>query len=78
MCPEAQLGGPIALVEDGDKISVNSEDMTINWLVDEATVQRRRDGWKQRSLKVNRGILLRYARDVAVSQNLAVQLSEIC
>ena len=57
---------------------MNSEDMTINWLVDEATVQRRRDGWKQRSLKVNRGILLRYARDVAVSQDLAVEISEIC
>jgi hypothetical protein len=49
---------------------VNSEDRTINWLVDEATVQRRRDTWKQRPLKANRGVLLRYARDVAVSQSL--------
>jgi dihydroxy-acid dehydratase len=68
--PEARLGGPIALVEDGDKIIIDSESLTINWLVDEAEQARRKELWDasdKRKLNVKRGILLRYARDVAVS-----------
>ncbi|KAJ7346798.1 dihydroxy-acid/6-phosphogluconate dehydratase [Mycena albidolilacea] len=66
--PEARLGGPIALVEDGDKIIIDSESLTINWLVDEAEQARRKELWDasdKRKLNVKRGILLRYARDVA-------------
>ncbi|KAJ7200704.1 dihydroxy-acid and 6-phosphogluconate dehydratase [Mycena rebaudengoi] len=66
--PEARLGGPIALVEDGDKIVIDSDSLTINWLVDEKKQARRKQLWDasdKSKLNVKRGILLRYARDVA-------------
>nr|GAT44629.1 dihydroxy-acid dehydratase [Mycena chlorophos] len=66
--PEARLGGPIALVQDGDKIIIDAESRTINWLVDEAEQKRRKSEWEaseKGKLNVKRGILLRYARDVA-------------
>lgn len=72
--PEAQLGGPIALVKDGDRIVVDSESRTINWLVDEEEQARRKKEWDasdKGQLKEKRGVLFRYARDVAVS-NLAM------
>lgn len=65
--PEAQVGGPIALVKDGDKILVDAASRTIEWLVDETTKQERQKEWaaKDHPLKVRRGVLFRYARDVA-------------
>ena len=68
--PEALVGGPIALVKDGDKIVIDSETRTINWLVDEEEQQRRRAEWEAagpREFREKRGILYKYARDVAVS-----------
>lgn len=68
--PEARLGGPIALVKDGDRIVIDSENRTINWLVDDAEQERRKKEWdasNKRDFNVKRGILFRYARDVAVS-----------
>jgi dihydroxy-acid dehydratase len=67
--PEARLGGPIALVRDGDKIIIDSEKRTIDWDVSEEEQARRRVEWEgsgKGALTVKRGILLRYARDVAV------------
>jgi len=65
--PEAQVGGPIALVKDGDKIVVDAASRTIEWLVDDATKLERRKEWtaEDHPLKVRRGVLFRYARDVA-------------
>lgn len=66
--PEARLGGPIALVKDGDPIIIDSEERTINWLVGEEEQERRKKAWDasdKRELTVKRGILFRYARDVA-------------
>lgn len=68
--PEARLGGPIALVQDGDRIVIDSEKRTIDWVVGEEEEARRRKLWEGSglgALTVKRGILLRYARDVAVS-----------
>jgi len=68
--PEARLGGPIALVKDGDRIVVDSENRAINWLVDEAEQVQRKQEWDASDnglLKEKRGVLFRYARDVAVS-----------
>jgi len=67
--PEARVGGPIALVQDGDKIVIDSEKRMINWVVDEEEQRRRKVLWDASDndkLNVRRGILLRYARDVAV------------
>ena len=65
--PEAFVGGPIALVEDGDKIVIDAEARTIDWLVDEEEQARRRAKWVPREYREKRGVLYRYARDVAVS-----------
>lgn len=65
------MGGPIALVQDGDKIVINSVTRTINWLVDEEEQARRKAAWDASDngkLNVRRGVLYRYARDVAVSK----------
>lgn len=70
--PEAHLGGPIALVEDGDKITVDAKKRTIEWHVSEevrATRQASLINRGPRPFTVRRGVLLRYARDVAVSFN---------
>jgi dihydroxy-acid dehydratase len=70
--PEARVGGPIALVQDGDKILIDSETRTINWLVDEQEQERRKKEWEasdKSKLNVRRGVLYRYARDVAVSHD---------
>lgn len=68
--PEARVGGPIALVKDGDRIIIDSDRRSIDWLVDEEEQVRRKQEWDasdKRELNVRRGVLLRYARDVAVS-----------
>jgi len=66
--PEARVGGPIALVRDGDRIIIDSATRKIDWLVDEDEQKHRKDEWlasDKNKLNVKRGILLRYARDVA-------------
>ncbi|TFY77550.1 hypothetical protein EWM64_g6462 [Hericium alpestre] len=66
--PEARLGGPIALVQDGDKIIIDSDSRTIDWDVAPEEQARRRKEWEatdKGKLNVKRGVLLRYARDVA-------------
>jgi hypothetical protein len=72
--PEARLGGPIALIRDGDRVVIDSEKRTIDWDVSEEEQARRRVEWEgsgKGTLTVKRGILLRYARDVAV-RNVSV------
>lgn len=65
--PEARLGGPIALVQDGDRIVIDAEGRVINWFVDEAEQERQKKEWEASNkgeLTVKRGVLFRYARDV--------------
>ncbi|KDE04377.1 dihydroxy-acid dehydratase [Microbotryum lychnidis-dioicae p1A1 Lamole] len=62
--PEAAVGGPIALVHDGDIIAINAVSREINLEVDDANLAERKKEWKPRPLKHKRGVLYRYARDV--------------
>ncbi len=62
--PEAYLGGAIALVNDDDIIEIDAVNNTMNLLVDEAEIERRRAAWKQPALKATNGILFKYARSV--------------
>ncbi|MGI9429983.1 MAG: dihydroxy-acid dehydratase, partial [Bythopirellula sp.] len=55
--PEAQVGGPIALVESGDQITIDAEANTIEVDVDDAEWQRRRDAWTAPPHKAKRGTL---------------------
>ena len=62
--PEAAEGGPIALVEDGDRIRIDAAAGTIDLLVDEATLAARRTRWQPRAHDYQSGALWRYARNV--------------
>ncbi|MBT8244929.1 MAG: dihydroxy-acid dehydratase [Winogradskyella sp.] len=63
--PEAQEGGTIALVQDGDIISIDAETNTISVEVSEEELQKRRQNWKAPKLKFERGVLYKYAKTVA-------------
>lgn len=59
--PEAAVGGPIALVEEGDIISIDINANTLNVKVSEEEMQKRRDSWEPRKPKITTGYLARYA-----------------
>ncbi|KAI0259800.1 dihydroxy-acid/6-phosphogluconate dehydratase [Gloeopeniophorella convolvens] len=62
--PEAQVGGPIALVRDGDVISVDAVKNTVNMEVSAEEVERRRKEWTAPPLKVQQGTLYKYIKVV--------------
>ncbi|MFJ9498993.1 dihydroxy-acid dehydratase [Brevibacillus centrosporus] len=70
--PEAAEGGPIAFVQDGDIISIDLEDRSIQLHVDEAELARRAEGWKEFEPKVKTGYLARYSKMVTNASNGAV------
>jgi dihydroxy-acid dehydratase len=63
--PEAAAGGPIALVEEGDQIRIDIPNKKIELLVDEATLNKRREHWRPPQPRVREGYLARYARLVS-------------
>lgn len=63
--PEAQEGGAIALVENGDTIIIDVKSNCLHLAVPEAILAQRRVQWKQPPLKVNQGVLYKYARSVS-------------
>ncbi|GMK54575.1 hypothetical protein CspeluHIS016_0111610 [Cutaneotrichosporon spelunceum] len=63
--PEAQEGGPIALIQDGDVVSIDAEANTINFDVSDAELAKRKEKWVAPPLKVTQGTLLKYARLVS-------------
>lgn len=66
--PEAAVGGPIALVEEGDIISINIPENTIHMKVAEEELAKRRANWQPREPKVTTGYLARY-RELVTSGN---------
>jgi dihydroxy-acid dehydratase len=62
--PEAQEGGPIALVEDGDTISIDAEQNLIEVEVSDHEMAMRRKAWTAPPLKATKGTLYRYIKDV--------------
>lgn len=62
--PEAFEGGLIALVEDNDIIEIDILNHQINLMVDKETIAKRRAAWKQPRLNAQKGILLKYAKQV--------------
>ena len=55
VAPEAAVGGPLAVVEDGDLIELDAQRGTLNLLVDEREIQRRLAGWKRPAPKYRHG-----------------------
>jgi dihydroxy-acid dehydratase len=60
--PEAQAGGPIALIQNGDMITIDAEARKIDVAVDEATLAQRRSGWTPPPLKAAQGVLAKYIK----------------
>ena len=62
--PEAQEGGPIALVKDGDEIEIDAETREINLKIEDAELEKRRKEWTPPPLKYQKGTLYKYAKNV--------------
>ena len=62
--PEAQVGGPIALVENGDKIMIDSDKNLIQMDVSDDELAKRKANWQAPPLKVTRGTLYKYIKNV--------------
>ncbi|GHU40835.1 dihydroxy-acid dehydratase [Clostridia bacterium] len=59
--PEAAVGGPIALVEEGDLIKINIPENTLDLAISEEEMEKRKAEWKPREAKITTGYLARYA-----------------
>ncbi len=64
IAPEACVGGPIALLADGDRIRIDADGRTIDALVDDEELEKRRAGWSAPAPKYTQGALAKYARTV--------------
>ncbi len=72
VAPEAVDGGPIALVADGDTVRIDVPDRTLELLVDDAELARRRECFTPLPPRYNRGVLAKYARLVGTASRGAV------
>ncbi len=63
--PEAQNGGNIALVKEGDKIVIDAVNNTIDVIISEEELNERRKGWQAPALKAKSGVLYKYAKTVS-------------
>lgn len=70
--PEAAVGGNIALVEEGDIIQIDINANTINFVVSDEELERRRAVWKPRQARITSGVLARYAAMVTSGNRGAV------
>ena len=72
VAPEAFVGGPIAFVKNGDKISINTEDNSINLEVSSDELENRKRGWSVPKPKYVSGALAKYALLVGSAANGAI------
>lgn len=72
LSPEAAAGGPVACVAEGDRIRIDIPGRTLELLVDEAELARRREAWAAPPPRVSGGYLSRYARLVSSASRGAV------
>ncbi|MGM0952168.1 MAG: dihydroxy-acid dehydratase [Pseudomonadota bacterium] len=70
--PEAAVGGPIALVEDGDTVTIDAVNNSIVLDISDQELERRRKAWTPPEPRVTRGVLAKYARTVSSSSTGAV------
>jgi dihydroxy-acid dehydratase len=74
--PEAYVGGPLAIVENGDTITIDAENNELKLVINEHEMERRLEKWQQPEPRYTRGVLAKYARLVssaslgAVTDNL--------
>lgn len=70
--PEAFVGGPLALVKEGDRITIDANKRTLNLNVTESELTKRRKAWKKPSPRYRRGVLAKYASHVTDASHGAV------
>jgi dihydroxy-acid dehydratase len=72
VAPEAAVGGPIALVQDGDRIVVDIANRSLDLEVDDAEMERRRAAWQPIAAQFDYGVLRKYARLVGSAAQGAI------
>jgi dihydroxy-acid dehydratase len=72
VAPEAALGGPIALVKEGDEIEIDVEAKRLDLLVDTAELERRRAAWSAPAPRYASGVMAKYAALVSSASEGAV------
>ncbi|HET9340403.1 MAG TPA: dihydroxy-acid dehydratase [Casimicrobiaceae bacterium] len=72
VAPEAQMGGTIALVHEGDSITIDAHRLLVQLEVDDAELARRRAAWKAPAPRYTRGLLAKYTRLVSTASRGAV------
>ena len=72
VAPEAQVGGTIALVKEGDSITIDAHRLLIQLNVDDAELARRRAAWTPPAPRYTRGLLAKYTRLVSTASRGAV------
>ena len=72
VAPEAVDGGPIAFVEHGDRVRIDVTNRTLDLLVDDSVLQKRRENFSPVPHKYTRGVLSKYAKLVGSASNGAV------
>jgi dihydroxy-acid dehydratase len=70
--PEASEGGPIAIIETGDKISIDAENNTVNVDLSDAEITERLSKWQKPPARYTRGVLAKYAASVTSASEGAV------
>jgi dihydroxy-acid dehydratase len=74
VAPEAWVGGPIALVKDGDAITIDADAKTLTLEVAEGELAKRRAAWVKPEPRVKRGVLAKYAKTVRSASEGAVTM----
>jgi len=75
--PEACVGGPIALVKDGDKIAIDAEKRELTLEIPSAELRKRKKAWKKPAPRYTRGVLAKYAAHVTSASLGAVTDMEL-
>jgi len=72
MAPEAQVGGPLAIVQEGDTITINVADRKIDLELSDDEIEQRLSNWNAPVLRYQKGVLAKYARLVSSASKGAV------
>jgi dihydroxy-acid dehydratase len=72
VAPEAYAGGTIALVEEGDSITIDAHRLLLQLDVDDAELAKRRAAWKAPAPRYSRGVLAKFAKNASSASRGAV------
>jgi len=72
VAPEAFVGGTIALIEEGDSVTIDSKQLLLQLNVDDVEIARRRAAWKPRKPRYNRGVLAKFGKLASTASRGAV------